>query len=178
MTQPIKLSAMLAVTGGLAAATLPTTARADCGAGATASAPHAAPSASAATGPGFDLQERYKEGAAAFEAGNFRASKIAFESLMPYTPKVAPVYYLAGASRMKLADYKGARRHLEKALKLMPDLLVAKMDLGVTYTKLGERALAEKMLGDLQARQTACAGTCEEAEPLAGAIETIKAAMA
>lgn len=179
MTKPINLVALLGVTGGLAAASLPNTARADCAPTAMGGGGYAASgAANGGDGLTFDPQRRYEQGLAAYGDGRFREAARAFGAVIPYSSAPALLYYYAGASHLRLGEVKSARRMLERAVKLAPDFLIAQQDLGVTYAKLGDRAKAEAVLAKMKAQADQCAGKCEDAEPLLAVVTTISEAMA
>jgi len=180
MSKSINLVALLSVTGGLAAATLPNTARANCSpSGTSGGGSYAASGApTGASGPSIDPQKRYEQGLAAYGEGRYREAGRAFEDVIPYSSQPALLYYYTGASRLRLGDTKGARRMLERAVKLAPDFLIAQQDLGVAYAKLGDRPKAEAVLAKMKAQADQCAGKCEEAEPLLAVVTTIGEAMA
>lgn len=171
---------MLSVTGGLPAATLPNTARANCSpSGVSGGGSYAASGAAGlGSGPSIDPQKRYEEGLAAYNDVRYRQAGSAFEDVIPYTSQPSLLHYYVGASRLRLGDAKGARRMLERAVKLAPDLLIAQQDLGVAYAKLGDRPKAEAVLAKMKAQADQCAGKCEDAEPLLAVMTTISEAMA
>lgn len=179
MAKPVNLLNLLGVAGGLAAATLPNIARASCspgaggfGGGLGGGAAYAAPE------PQIDLAAVYTKGLEAYNSGDYRAARRAFNQLVTYMPKQPEVLYLAGTSRMELGDLKGARRLLERAVAAQPDFLVAEQQLGVVYARTSERAKAEGVLARLKARSEQCAAQCQVAEALAASIVAIEAAMA
>lgn len=179
----INLAAMLTVAGGLAAANLPSAARANC-------SPSVSTGGRSAGGVGnlggyvsgqeveFNPEAEYQNGLKAFDAGDFRRAKAAFSRLLPYADGQAPIYYLAGASRIGLGDYKGAVKLLEKAVKLDPAMLIAQQDLGIAYARTGDLPRAKEMLATMEAKATQCGGACDSAEPLQVAIDAVKEAMA
>lgn len=176
MSKSINLVALLGVTGGLAAATLPATARANCnpsGGGGDYSA-----SSTPSAGPAIDPQKRYDAALAAYEDGHYREAARGFEEVIPYSSKPGVLYYYAGAARLRAGDVKGARRMLERSVKLVPDFLIAQQDLGVTYAKLGDRPKAEAVLAKMKAMADQCGGKCEDAQPLLAVVTEISEAVA
>ena len=73
--------------------------------------------------------------------------------------------------------WKGAKRFLEKATKYDPNMTAAWRELGVAYAKLGDKPNAEATLAGLQAKATACAGTCPTAGELKMAVDAVTAAL-
>lgn len=182
MRTSINLAAMLTVAGGLAAATLPSAARANCSPAASTSG-HSPSSGSSVGGFGqqgdqFDPAAEYEKGLKAFTLGDFRRAKTAFTLLLPYAEGQAPIFYLAGASRMGLGDHKGAVKLLEKAVKLDPSMLIAQQDLAIAYARTGDLPRAQAMLATIEAKAAQCGAGCDAAEPIQVAIDAVKEAMA
>ncbi len=182
MRPSINLAAMLTVAGGLAAATLPSSARANCSPAASTSG-HSPSSGSAVgsfgqQGDQFDPAAEYEKGLKAFTLGDYRRAKAAFTLLLPYAEGEASVFYLAGASRIGLGDHKGAVKLLEKAVKLDPSMLIAQQDLAIAYARTGDLPRAQAMLASIEAKAAQCGAGCDAAEPLQVAIEAVKEAMA
>lgn len=177
MANNINITAMLMVAGGLAMASIPGTAHAYCcGGSAPSSASASTQGGGEAGGPSFNPAEEYKRGLTAFEAGKFGVAKAAFDRVLPYSGNKATLYYLAGASRMGLNDWKGARKMLEKSVAESPDVLLAQRDLGVTYAHLAETAKANEVLALMKGKLKDCGEGCETG-PIQSAIDTIITAM-
>lgn len=180
MSKSINLVAMLGVAGGLAAATLPSVARANC-----SPAPSPSSSSSGFSGasggqvaPEIDFNAELASAMDAYTGGDFRKARGGFARLLPYAGKNASVYYLAGESRAQLGDFKGAVKLLEKAVKYDPTMLIAQQDLAVAYAKTGNTPKAQLILTAIEAQAAQCGGACDTAEPMAAAIATVKEAMA
>lgn len=133
------------------------------------------PSASA---PLYDAAAEYRTGIAALEAKDFKAAKSAFDHVLSVTPRDANSNYLAGVARTGLGDLKAARRYYARATKLDDKLIIALRDLGVTDGQLGDKDKAQESLTAIQARRTACAGTCSDADALKQAEDAVAAAIA
>lgn len=176
MKPSVNMSALLSVVGGLAAATLPSTARANCNPSTSSAAP-AAPRQLAA-GPRIDPQIEYDAGLAALRASDFKTASAAFDRVLPFAPQSASVYYLAGRARVGLGEWKGARRMLERAVRLDPSLIDAQQDLGVVYARLADAPKAMAMVAKLQAAAAAAPQGSDRARSLALAIDAINSAMA
>lgn len=127
--------------------------------------------------PQYDPVAEYSKGTAALQAKDFRAAKTAFDHVLAAAPRDANTNYLAGLSREGLNDWKGAKKFFEKATKIDPDMTSAWRELGVSHARLGDRPAAEATLASLQAKATACAGTCPTAAELKVAIDAINAAL-
>ncbi len=132
------------------------------------------PSSSA---PQYDPVAEYTKGTAALQAKDFKAAKTAFDHVLASAPRDANTNYLAGISRQGLGDLKGAKKFLEKATKIDPNMTSAWRELGVTYARLGDKPDAEATLASLQAKATACGGTCPTAAELKGALDAVTAAL-
>ncbi len=132
------------------------------------------PSSSA---PQYDPVAEYTKGTAALQAKDFKAAKAAFDHVLASAPRDANTNYLAGISRQGLNDWKGARKFLEKATKIDPNMTSAWRELGVTYVKLNDKPNAEATLATLQAKVTACGGICSTAAELKEAVDTVTTAL-
>lgn len=132
------------------------------------------PSSSA---PQYDPVAEYTKGTAALQAQDFKAAKLAFDHVLASAPRDANTNYLAGISRQGLEDWKGARKFLEKATKINPDMTSAWRELGVTYMKLNDKPSAEATLATLQAKAATCGGTCPMAAELKDAVDTLTTAL-
>jgi tetratricopeptide (TPR) repeat protein len=127
--------------------------------------------------PQYDPVAEYSKGTAALQAKDFKAAKTAFDHVLASAPRDANTNYLAGLSREGLGDWKGAKKFLEKATKIDPNMTSAWRELGVTYAKLGDRPNAEATMASLQAKATACADACPAAAELKLAIDAINTAL-
>ncbi len=127
--------------------------------------------------PQYDPAAEYAKGLEALRTKDFAKAKKAFDRVIPFAAKDANTHYLAGVARTGLDDWKGARKFLEKAVKLDPKMVLGHKELGVTYAKIGDKPKAEKTLSDLKALEATCAGTCAEANDLKTAISAIMAAL-
>lgn len=128
--------------------------------------------------PQYDPVVEYGKGVAALKAQDFKAAKVAFDRVLASAPRDANTNLLAGMAREGLGDWKGAKRFFEKTTKIDPNINGAWRGLGVSFAKLGDRPNAEATLARLQAKATACAGSCPAAGELKGAIDAINAALA
>ena len=124
--------------------------------------------------PQYDPAAEYQKGVAALKAKEFKAAKAAFDRVIPYAAKDANTFYLAGAARIGLNDWKGAAKVLEKAVKIDPGMVAARRDLGIAYAKIGNAAKAQGVMDWLGGQITACSGPCDT---LKDAQSAIKAAM-
>jgi tetratricopeptide (TPR) repeat protein len=133
-----------------------------------------APSQSA---PQYDPAEEYRKGIAALQAKDFKAARVAFDRVLDVAPRDTNTLYLAGVSRMGLNDWKGARKLLEKTVKLDATMINAQRDLGVTYAQLKDGANGAKVLATLSAMSDKCNKTCAQASELKSAIDAVKGAL-
>lgn len=129
------------------------------------------------SGPQYDPVAEYTKGTTALQAKDFKAAKTAFDHVLASAPRDANTNYLAGISRQGLGDLKGAKKFLEKATKIDPNMTSAWRELGVTYARLGDKPDAEATLASLQAKATACGGTCPTAAELKVALDAVTAAL-
>ncbi len=128
--------------------------------------------------PDYDPVAEYRSGITAFEAHDYKKAVTAFKRVIAVAPDHAPAQYLLGASFIGLGDYKHAVRPLEAAFKADPTMLDAQRDLAISYAKLGQADKAAAQRDLIQAKQTACAGTCPQAAALDAALSAVNAALA
>jgi tetratricopeptide (TPR) repeat protein len=127
--------------------------------------------------PQYDPVAEYAKGTAALQAKDFKAAKRAFDHVLTAAPRDANTNYLAGLARQGLGDWKGAKKFLEKATRIDPNMTSAWRELGVTYAKMGDKPNAEATLATLQGKATACAEACPTAAELKIAIDAVNAAL-
>jgi tetratricopeptide (TPR) repeat protein len=128
--------------------------------------------------PDFDAATEYRDGIESLKAQKFAEAKKSFARVLGVAPTDANTNFLAGMADAGLNDLKSAAKHYEKAVKADGKLIAAQQELGVTYAKLGDKAKAEATLDKLQKLNTACAGTCKDADNLKQAIDAVQAALA
>jgi tetratricopeptide (TPR) repeat protein len=173
MSRHARLKTSFAIVAACLAA-LPLTALALAGGGGGGGGGSSAPSASANE---YDPAVEYAKGIAAIKARDFKAAKVAFDRVLPFAAKDANTHFLAGLSRNGLSDWKGAKRLLEKAVKLDSNSIGAQRELGIAYAKLGDMPKANAVLTTLNARATQCAGTCPDAAEIKSALASLGVAM-
>ena len=132
------------------------------------------PSSSA---PEYDPVVEYRKGVDAFEAKDFKKAAAAFRHVVAVAPTHAPAQYLLGASLVGMGDYKHAIKPLEAALKADSTLIDAQRDLAISYARQGDTAMATAQRDAIDARKTACAGTCPDAAQIDAALTTVNAAL-
>lgn len=133
-----------------------------------------APSMSA---PQFDPAAEYRKGIEALEAQNWKEARKAFDRVLAVAPRDGTVNFLAGLAYAGSGDLKGAKRHYERAVKADKDLVDARLQLGLTYLKLGDRAKAESALAGLKAMQAECGAGCAKAADIGKAVDALAAAL-
>ncbi|HYE46514.1 MAG TPA: tetratricopeptide repeat protein [Caulobacter sp.] len=131
-----------------------------------------------ASGPAYDPAAEYQKGVDAISAGKWKDAQRAFGRVTEAAPKVPEGWFMLGFAKAGGGDLKGARKAYEKAVKLKPDDIAARRELGVTLAKLGEVDKARAELTALEARAAACAGACPDAALLTLSIAEIKGALA
>lgn len=173
MTQP-NITALLAVAGGLAAATLPSAARANCGPGAS----NAAASVDLSPQPaGIDPRAEYTAGVAALNAGNYAAARAAFDRVLNVAPRNAGVLYMAGYTRTKTDDWPRALKYFKKATREQPDMIDAHAAMGVAYVRTNDLTGARGVVADLERQMATCGDGCAQATELKAAIAQVTAAI-
>lgn len=128
--------------------------------------------------PQYDPAMEYRNGIAALREERWKDAERAFGRVLTVAPKDANTNLLMATAKLGRGDAKGARGYLEKAAKYDPDLLPAQITLGVVYAKLGDPVKAQAQLDWLQARSTACGGTCAEKTAIEQGLSEVKAAIA
>src|SRR4051812_49364912 len=129
-----------------------------------------APSMSA---PQYDAAAEYRKGIEALQANQFAEAKKAFDHVLAVAPTDANSNFLAGLAAAGLGDLKGARSHYEKAVRADKDLVQAHRELGITYTKLGDKPKAQAQLDVLTAMQQKCSATCAKAADIGSALQAL-----
>lgn len=127
--------------------------------------------------PQFDAAAEYRNGIEALKANEFAKAKTSFARVLRVAPDDANTNFLAGMADAGLSDFKAAAKHYERAVRADKKMVVAQQELAVTYVKLGDVAKAQAALEKLKALDSACAGTCADAELLKKAISTVEAAL-
>jgi tetratricopeptide (TPR) repeat protein len=134
-----------------------------------------APSMSA---PQYDAAAEYRKGIEALQASQFEAAKKAFDRVLAVAPADANSNFLAGLAAAGLGDLKSARAHYEKAVRADHELVQAHRELGITYSKLGDKPKAQAELDRLNQMQQKCSATCAKAADIGAAIQALTAALA
>ncbi len=134
-----------------------------------------APSESA---PKYDAAEEYRKGVSALEAKDFKGAKSAFDRVITMAPKDANSLYLGAMARVGLNDWKGAKRFLEKSVKLNPNFVPARAQMGLAYAMTKDKVKAEAVLAELRKMAAKCASECSDAAALKTGTDAISAALA
>lgn len=130
------------------------------------------------TSRNYDPAADYQKGVEALKAGRYDEAKSSFQRAYSAASNDPNMNLMLGVSYMGLRDYKGARKYLERAVRLDPKLIVAHEQLGVAYAKLGDRPKAEAEIASLKQLQAACGSSCADAQALDKAISSISGAIA
>lgn len=126
----------------------------------------------------YDPAPDYQKGAAAYEAGNFKVAISLLRRVTSNAPTFAPAQYLLGSSYFRSGDAKGARRPLEKAVRLDDTILEAHRDLAIVAFQLGDSAAAGAQRVALAAMKAKCAMICSTAAQIDAALAAVDAALA
>lgn len=168
--QSAKLAAALVLAGGLIAAPASLVSAAGGGGGGGGSAP-------SASGPQYDPADEYREGVAAYNAGNFDLAARHFKKVTRVARRNGEAHYLLGLSYMQAGKTKRARKPLENAVKYSPDRIEVKRDLALAYIQLERMDDAREMLADLTALNAQCGGSCADQAVLTQSIAAVESAM-
>ncbi len=136
-----------------------------------------APKAPSLSAPDYDPAAEYQLGMEALKAERYADAKKSFLKVYPDASRDASMNVVLGITLMRLDDFKGARKYLEKAVKYDKKLVIAHEQLGITYAKLGERAKAEAEVETLKQLQSACGTSCPDADLLSRAISALTEAL-
>jgi Flp pilus assembly protein TadD len=129
------------------------------------------------TAPKYDAAQEYQKGIAALQARDFKAAKVALDRVIAAAPNDPNSQYLSGMARVGLNDWKGARRFFEKSVKLGPNFVPARNQLGLTYAMLKNKAKADGVLAELKTMAAKCASECSDAADLKSGIDAISMAL-
>ena len=127
--------------------------------------------------PGYDPAAEYQKGLDALKAQRYDDAKKSFLKVYDVASRDPGMNEVLAMSLMGLEDYKGAKKYLEKAVKLDAKSIVAHEQLGITYAKLGERDKAEAELATLKQLQATCAQSCSDAAALTEAVNSVSGAL-
>lgn len=127
--------------------------------------------------PRFDATVEFKKGVDALKAEKFDDAEHAFGHVLEVNPRDPNTHFMMGLAEAGLGNLKDARTHYEKAVKYNDNLILARLELGVTLAKLGEADKAKAVLDDLKKRSAACADTCAQAADLRNAIPALESAL-
>ncbi len=128
--------------------------------------------------PQYDAAAEYRKGIEALQANQYADAKKAFDRVLAVAPSDANTNFLAGLAAAGLGDLKGARIHYEKAVRADRELVQAHRELGITYSKLGDKPKAQAELDRLTAMQQKCNATCAKAADIGAAVQALTAALA
>lgn len=129
------------------------------------------------TAPQYDPAVEYRTGIEALRTERWKDAEKAFKRVLEVAPRDPNSNLMMGLSKLGSGDIKGSRPYLDKAVKYGPDLVPARIKLGVVSAKLGDVVKAQAQLDWLTARAQTCAGTCPEAATLEQGIAEVKAAI-
>ena len=93
----------------------------------------------------------FREGSAAFAAGDLKAAQAAFARVVRLAPAVAAGHAALGSVLLAEDDLRGAARELDEAHRLDPQERQATLNLGVVRSRLGEAAAAVTLFRSLPA---------------------------
>ncbi|MEO1659768.1 MAG: tetratricopeptide repeat protein [Pseudomonadota bacterium] len=130
-------------------------------------------SAPSASGPSYDPVEEYQSGVAFLQAGEFSKAERAFKRVTKVAKKDANTRYMLGLAHLGQDEFKAAAKSFEKAIRYDAKLYQAHGKLAATYLQLEQSDKADGVISDLNAASEACAGTCPEADKIAGALAEI-----
>lgn len=133
--------------------------------------------------PSDDAPAEYLRASNALEANCYTVARDALKHVIALTPDANAVFranlqYDAARASIGLKDLKAAREQLELALSLNKNLVSARKELGIVYTRMGEKAKAQAELDALKELQAKCADSCSNSDELAAAVKAVAGAIA
>ena len=128
--------------------------------------------------PKFDSAVEYRHGIDSLKAENYPDAEEAFSHVLYNNSRDANANLMMGLAQGGQGKLTDSRDHFVRAIKYDDKLILAHMELGVTYAKLGKTDKAQAVLDDLKKRSAACADTCADATPLKSAVSTVESAIA
>ncbi|MGH7016067.1 MAG: tetratricopeptide repeat protein [Caulobacteraceae bacterium] len=130
------------------------------------------------TTPAYDPTVEFQSGQAALKAGKYKDAANHFERVTEVDASEPNTWLLLGVARSGAGEKGGAVRAFEHAVKLAPDNVLARQELGLAYAVDGKNDKAHTVLADLQAKSTACAGECPDADALKAAVAAVQQSLA
>lgn len=150
-----------------------------------AAASQAAPSGGAPwispTEETVDIQQSFKDGLAALEAGDHKKAERKFGEVLTAAPQHPEANYYMGLAKSGRGKDKQAAKYFARAVKARDNFTEAREQLALVSIKLGDSDAARSQLAAIKAAAAACtAETCDAAyvERAAKAVERIEAALA
>lgn len=126
--------------------------------------------------PQYDPAAEYRSGLAALQSEDFKKAEKHFSRVAGAAPRDANSHYLLGVARAGSKNYKTALKSFEKAVKLDPNLVRARQQMGISYARLGQADKATAELAELMRRKASC-GTCAQAADISAAVAAVEAAI-
>ena len=114
------------------------------------------PSASA---PQYNAAEEYNKAVQSLQAKDYKAAARAAGHVTQVAPKNVDGWRILGVAQSGAANWKGARKAYERAVKLAPDDLPSRAGLGMALANLKDPK-AQEQLEWLKARAATCTGAC------------------
>ena len=118
------------------------------------------PSASA---PQYNAAEEYNKAVLSLQAKDYKSAARAAEHVTQVAPKNIDGWRLLGVAQSGSANWKGARKAYERAVKLSPDDLPSRAGLGLALANLKDPK-AQEQLDWLKAKAASCTGACSPAQ--------------
>lgn len=125
--------------------------------------------------PSVDVAAVYRDGVAAYQAGDYRAAEKAMRSVTREVRNNAQAHYILGLSRMAQEKWRPASRALKKAIRYDEANYDARTQLGLAYLQQDKADKAAEQMAELDALLAACADACDP--KLTGAADTLRSAI-
>jgi tetratricopeptide (TPR) repeat protein len=126
-------------------------------------------------GPKVDPAQAYRDGVAAYQAGDYKTAEDKFKDVLSVAPDHPESNYLMGLCKVRLGKDKQSTKYFKRAVKERSDFVEAREELALVSVRLGDVEEAQKQLAALKEMEAKCADACERVK---GAIAAIEAALA
>ncbi len=125
--------------------------------------------------PTVDVAAVYRDGIAAYQAGDYRAAEKAMRTVTREARSNAQGHYMLGLSRMAQEKWRPAASALKKAVRYDEANYDARAQLGIAYLQQDKTDKAAAQMAELDELLAGCADAC--GPQLTQAAETLRAAM-
>lgn len=128
----------------------------------------------------FQYGELYEDAVEYLNKGQFTEAERKFETMIgvqsKFPPKLVPmINYLMGRTKMGLQKYPDAKKYMETAVKLDPEMAAPRGYIGALEYTAGNMDAVKEQLLKLDSMKTQCKSTCAQKADIDNAIKLIMA---